>query len=196
MLTKCFKCRKGSGDDSAHHPAPPSRSDTPSCSPTTLSAPALRPPRSHNPSSAPTPSPTLSPSPRFGTPPSSPSPPQLGGADGAAALDVLVAELVQNNHFLCGRLVDAERKHGLAEATIAELRGKLARAGLTFGRGRALPAPTVKSAPTGGTARKPADATRTDITELHGSVGGAPPPAFGASHSRPQVIGGAPSPRV
>eukprot|EP00614_Pseudopedinella_elastica_P025939 CAMPEP_0172620564 /NCGR_PEP_ID=MMETSP1068-20121228/104287_1 /TAXON_ID=35684 /ORGANISM="Pseudopedinella elastica, Strain CCMP716" /LENGTH=80 /DNA_ID=CAMNT_0013427869 /DNA_START=73 /DNA_END=311 /DNA_ORIENTATION=+ len=30
MPTKCFKCREGSGDDSAHFPAPPPRSDTPS----------------------------------------------------------------------------------------------------------------------------------------------------------------------
>ena len=49
---------------------------------------------------------------------------------------MLVAELVQNNRFLRGRLVDAERKHGLAEATIAELRNKLTRAGLALERGR------------------------------------------------------------
>ena len=53
---------------------------------------------------------------------------------------MLVAELVQNNHFLRERLVDAERKHDPAEASIAELRDKLTRAGLALERGRASPA--------------------------------------------------------
>ena len=65
-----------------------------------------------------------------------PSPSQLIGA---AALDVLVAELVQNDHFLRERRADAERKQDLAEATIAELRDKLAHAELALCAARPLP---------------------------------------------------------
>ena len=52
---------------------------------------------------------------------------------------MLGAELVQNNHFLRERLVDAERRHDLAEATIAELRGKFSHAGLALELGRPPP---------------------------------------------------------
>ena len=63
---------------------------------------------------------------------------------------MLVAELLQNNHFLRERLVDSERKQYLAEAAIAELRGKLAHAELALVRGQAPPAgraPAGKPAP-------------------------------------------------
>ena len=149
--TKCFKCRKGPGDDPANTPAPPPRSDTPPPSPTPSPAPALTP-RSDTPSSSPTPFPTPGLPPRSGAPPSSPTPtlrpPQLGEA---AALDVLVAELlVQNNHFLCERLVDAERKQDLAEAAIAELRDKLTHAGFALERGRAVELHAAAAATGGG----------------------------------------------